>query len=75
MIHGISTRVGQSGAPIILKDQGGLKIVGIHKGGRGKNVNPSRALVATENAGRIVTPELITTLRREADKMKAVPFK
>ena len=70
--HTISTRIGQSGAPIILEDsRGRLSIVGIHKGG----VKKGNASVSTANSGRIVTPELISILRREAEKLGAIPFR
>ena len=63
--HKISTLPGQSGAPIILDDQGKFKIVGIHKGG----IKEEQV-----NGGRIMTSELIATLEAEVSRMGAVRF-
>ena len=61
----ISTLPGQSGAPIIMRDNGSLKIVGVHKGG---------VIEGRLNGGRVMTPELITTLESEAKRMGAKMF-
>ena len=72
LIHMISTKGGQSGAPIIMEDsQGKLLIVGIHKGGVKKSSLP----VPAANSGRIITPDLIATLKEETEKLGAIPFK
>ena len=64
LIHMISTKKGQSGAPIIMEDrQGKLLIVGIHTG----SVNKQSLHVQAANAGRIVTPGLMATLQKEAE--------
>ena len=63
--HKTSTLPGQSGAPIILDDSGKFKIVGIHKGG----IKEEQV-----NGGRIMTSELIATLKAEVSRMGAVRF-
>ena len=61
----ISTLPGQSGAPIIMRDNDSLKIVGIHKGG---------VIEGYLNGGRVMTSELITTLKSEVKRMGATMF-
>lgn len=62
----ISTFPGQSGAPIVLKDSGRFRIVGIHKG-----AIPNKKDL---NAGRVITAELVSTLKSEAKRMGARMF-
>ena len=48
-----------------MRDNGSLKIVGIHKGG---------VIEGYLNGGRVMTPELISTLKSEAKRMGAKMF-
>ena len=71
LVHRISTLPGQSGAPIVLEDsRQNLAIIGIHKGGRRLEGD----LRPSVNAGRIISLDLIAILRKEVDKMQALPF-
>ena len=63
LIHQISTLPGHSGSAVLLTDQ--LKIAAIHKGGKNGGV---------ANAARLVTPDLISSLQKEAERMGAVMF-
>ena len=63
--YNISTLNGQSGAPIICTDeQKNHYIVGIHKGG----------ILYKHNVGRLITPNLIEELKKQAIKLNAQPF-
>jgi hypothetical protein len=66
LTHKISTKPGQSGAPLIKKGpKDELTIIAIHKGG----INYDAA-----NAGVLLTESIINILRVEAQKMGAIPF-
>ena len=47
-----------------------MAIIGIHKGGRRLEGD----LRPSVNAGRIISLDLIAILRKEVDKMQALPF-
>jgi hypothetical protein len=73
LLHHISTSEGQSGASIVCPDkQGRLVIIGVHKGSLytvvdGKDIKASH--------GRLLTPEVIATLEKEAKVLGAEPFR
>ena len=61
LVHRISTLGGHSGSAVILTDQ--HKIAAIHKGGKAK-----------ANIATLVTPQLIASLQKEAERMGAELF-
>lgn len=69
LIHRLSTVRGMSGAPIICEDSTGkMTIVGIHVGAMVSRVDGIKKRV---NVGRLMTSELIDTLKKAAVNLNA----
>ena len=72
-MHKISALFGQDGAPIVSIDsRDRLCIVGIHQGGYNTVLHRDKYVIS--NVARLITPELIAILQKEAVKMDASLF-
>jgi V8-like Glu-specific endopeptidase len=72
--HEISALPGQSGSPIIeIGADRSFSIVGIHKGAADAVIKGVKG-EKTINVGRIITQDLINTLKQEATNHGAYPF-
>jgi hypothetical protein len=72
LIHRLSTVRGMSGAPIICQDPTGkMSVVGIHVGAMVSRVDGVKRRV---NVGRLVTSELVDTLRKAVIALGAEMF-
>jgi V8-like Glu-specific endopeptidase len=73
ILYQISTRKGQSGAPVIRTDRKGkLSVVGIHTGVIKTTINGESIKMS---GGRFLSPELIELLQQKAKELKGGELK